>query len=167
MIDPTDLPAPAGFGFPFTDYPGNTAAITVGIAGQARYRRCIEGGTISKVGFHVAVTSGFVSVAVFRNTGAGRAGKPGALLAASAAVACPGVGYGEVALGATVTVKAGDWLAISVDNTTATFTGITGATASALFNGMAYSKVTEHPIVTDTPAVVTEANRLINLIGIA
>lgn len=100
---------------------------TVGSSNRCHYSRVIAGsGTISKVGVFVGTSSGNVAVAVYNNNGSlGPSARPGTRVATSGSVACPtGTAYGQIALGASVYVEPGMWLAITADNTTATFYGI-------------------------------------------
>jgi hypothetical protein len=67
---------PQGFGIPATVDVGairSTDNAGVGTANQAIYMRVREGGTISKIGVSIAVSSGNFSVAVYRNSGVGAA----------------------------------------------------------------------------------------------
>lgn len=84
----------------------------------------------TKVGFVVGTPSGNVSVGVYRNSGVGTAAVPsGAPVASTGSVACPGGGYAELTLNTAVDVIPGDWLALSVDNATASFFVLTTNTA--------------------------------------
>lgn len=143
-----------GFGFPFTVDPAtlrgsDTATLT---ANRAVYMRVRDGGVISKVGLAVATSSGNVSVAVYGNTGTGRAAVPGTLKAASGPVACPAAGYAEIALGSTVTVNPGDWIAICPDNATAAFrSGLSGLLTNNLGLGREFVRDNSFPLAGDNP----------------
>lgn len=118
-------------------------------ANRCLFTRVTQGGTISKIGVEIGTASGNISAAVYANTGTGRAAAPtGAPLATSGAVACPASGYAEVALGASVAVAAGDWLALTVDNATVTFLRHGHPAGTALLNGWAYRQDTAHPAPT-------------------
>src|SRR5690606_10790865 len=91
------------------------AAQSVQSASRCVFMRYITGGTITKVALHVGVASGNISVAVFADDGTG--GAPGTRKGTSGAVSCPSAGYAEVSLGGSVDVNAGDYLALSCDNT--------------------------------------------------
>lgn len=147
-------PDPLGLGFVLTlPCLSPAAAGAWPVANAARYSKVISSGVITKVGLHVGTASGNISVAVYRNSGAGRLARPtGSPVATSGAVACPAAGYAEVPLGATVTVADGDWLALSCDNVTATFMA-SGGSASALLAGLGWGKNGNHPLVA-APAFV-------------
>lgn len=99
----------------------------------------------AKIAIHVGTASGNVSVGVYEGT-AGRS-DPGAQLATSGAVACPASGYAEIALGGAVDMTSLRWLALSVDNTTATFGRISGGvTDTPLRKGFSARKTTNHPL---------------------
>lgn len=148
----------SAFGFPFTVDPGivrSTDALALPGSNQAVYARVRDAGPISKVGLEVGTASGNISVGVYRNTGKGRNAKPGARLATTGAIACPAAGYQEVTLDKAVWVYAGDWLAISADNATATFRALLAtAAASNLGKGRQYSQITAHPL----PAAANVSN---------
>lgn len=137
---------PYGWGIVLVGDPriGGGNAVFTG-ANRGMYARVVSGGSISKVALEVAVSSGNISVAAYQNSGTGRSSVPGTRLATSGAVACPGTGYQEVSLGATITVAAGDWLFLSCDNTTASFNRWSNASGSALNNGMTFRQDSAHP----------------------
>lgn len=114
---------PLNLGFPFTVDPLMAAVSTgVGSANRTYYHRVIGGGSVSKLGLYVATASGNICASVYANSGTGRAAAPGARLATTGSIACPAVGYQELALGTTITVTSGDfWFALSADNATAAF----------------------------------------------
>jgi lysophospholipase L1-like esterase len=134
------------FGFPHTIDPrtvsGNRA---VDAANKCVFGRVREGGKVSKIGLFVGAASGAISVAVYRNTGVGRGAAPGERVATSGAVACPAVGYAEVALDSAVWVRPGDWIALSVDNVTATFANASSLGGYALPLGIGTAQATAHP----------------------
>lgn len=155
------------FGFPFTCDPraGGGAAVWPA-ANRGVYARVQGAGPITAIGFEVGTASGNISVAVYRNTGAGRAGAPGTRLATSGAVACPASGFRTVALGVTVDVVEGDWFFLSCDNTTASFARQLAASGSALVAGMVAYEVGAHPAPT-TPAGLSQTSYTPLLVGVA
>lgn len=136
------------FGFPFThdpEYLRNDANSVVS-ANRGIYQRVIGGGTITKIGLSVGTQSGNISVAVYRNSGVGRSAVPGTRAVTTGAIACPGTGYQEVALGSSVDVNPGDWFFLSADNTTATFGALLNAPGdNNLGKGRAYRQDAAHP----------------------
>lgn len=149
-------------GFP-AGLSGNAA--TWETANGIAFARVDVGGRISKVGMHVDVSSGNISVAVFRGSGAGSEHVPTTRVATSGEVACPASGYQEVLLGATVDVEPGDFLALSCDNTTASFRSLSGFT-SPLFAGSYYKRGTAHPAPATAGSVAAGATRMPMLVGI-
>ena len=133
-------------------------------ANDASYARVLVGGSISNIGFHVSVSSGNVSVAVYRNSGSGRSAVPGTRLATSGAVACPGTGFQTISLGSTVAVQRGDWIALSCDNTTAAFTMVSNID-SDLYLGFSYRQSTSHPLPSTPASLVASTSRQPILIG--
>jgi lysophospholipase L1-like esterase len=142
---------------------GTTAAWLT--ANDGRWARALGGGVISKVGINVGTASGNISVAVYRNSGTGKSAVPAARAATSGAVACPSAGYQEVTLTAPVTVRRGDWLFLSCDNTTATF-GMASYGDSGLFNGLAAKAASSHPAPSTAPTVTASTSRWPLLVGI-
>lgn len=147
----TDLAAkavktdPLGLGLIYGIDPRIGTLGTFASANRCLYTRVLAGGTITKIGIEVGVSSGNISVAAYSNSGSGRSAVPGARLGTSGAVACPANGYQEVSLGGSVVVAAGDWLALSCDNTTASFLRFASGTGTAIQNGLAYRQDTAHP----------------------
>ena len=160
----------AGLGFPFTVDPGlvrSGDSLSVGSANQAIYARVLHGGTVSKIGLQVTATSGNVSVAVYRNAGVGRGAVPGAQLATSGSVACPAVGYAEIALGSSVTLSPGDWIAVSADNATAAFQSLLSTAGdSGLGLGRQYRQATAHPLPATPSSLVATRGQTHCLIGV-
>jgi hypothetical protein len=111
------------------------------------YQRVIGSGTISKIGLWIKVSSGNISVAVYSNSGTGSAAVPTTRQATSGAVSCPASGYAEISLGASVAVNDGDWIAISVDNVTATFASplTDGGALNDFGKGVQYAQASAHP----------------------
>ena len=112
---------PMNYGYA-CNYPPMLATLAIGLtANRAFYVRLMTGGVISKVRINVVASAGNVSVAAYQNSGTGTSAVPGTRLATSGSVACPSIGIADVSLGATITVRPGDWLAISASSASATF----------------------------------------------
>lgn len=134
-------------------------------ANRGIFLRTMNGGTITKVGFEVGTASGNISVAAYANTGTGLAAAPtGAPLSTSGAVACPATGLAQVALAAAVTIGPGDWLFLSCDNATATFSRCTPSTG-AFNGGTAARQDSAHPA--PTVGTLAATSYIPMLIGIA
>lgn len=136
---------------------GNTTT-----ANRAHYMRMAEAGTITKVAIIVQIQSGNISVGVYRNSGSGASAVPAARVATSGAVACPATGYQEVSLSGSIAVNKGDWLALSVDNTTAAFIGIAPAQILKPFH---YSQDTAHPL--PSSATPSPVGKTFHIMGVA
>jgi hypothetical protein len=184
IIESTGISLPAGqtvkvggvnlggpYGFTYTvdpSYVRSGDSLAVAGASQGIYLRVPFGASITKVGLQVAVSSGNVSVAAYSNTGTGRASQPGTRLATSGAVACPGVGYAEISLGGTAVLNPGDWLAISIDNTTAKIQSLlAAATPSNLGQGRQYAQTGAHPLPATPSGLTAQVGFTFVLIGIA
>jgi hypothetical protein len=139
--------------------------VSIGAPNRCIYVRAHTGAIITKIGVSVTVASGNVSVAAYANTGVGRAATPGTQLATSGAVACPAAGYREIALPNAVRVNAGDWLGLSVDNTTASFAAGSGPGANDIQLGVCLYQDTAHPAPA-TPASLSSGMRSLCLIGV-
>jgi len=125
---------------------GINSTSPLGAANRCIFSRVITGGIeISKIGLEIGVSAGNISVAVYANTGVGRAAKPITRVATSGAVAAPATGYAEVILDAPVTVYPGDWLALSFDDATLSVNKVSNATGSALNSGFTYRQDSAHP----------------------
>lgn len=97
------------------------SSTSFGVSNQNAYFRILGSGSwnISSIGFIVVTSAGNVSVAAYADNGSDA---PGVLLKASAVFPCPAAGFGaSIALGSTVTVNGGGWLAISWSTSTAKF----------------------------------------------
>lgn len=95
---------------------------------------------------YVGTSSGNISVAVFANNGSATlAARPsGNRKATSGAVACPaGNDFTFVPFLASTDIAIGDWLALSCDNTTATFLRSSPGGVKGL--GVCYREATGHP----------------------
>ena len=151
----------------------NFGATTTAFANGTRWYRLPNDsgfGFISKIALEIVTSSGNIGVAVYANTGTGRAAKPtGIPLATSGMVACPAAGYAELTLGATVFVKPGDWFAYSPDNATVTVRAFSAApTVTALANGFQWAESGSNlpsPIV--PAALASMIGRMPVLIGTA
>lgn len=158
---------------PQLGFPSNLKMFSIGVAAVALandcfYTRVMGGGFITKVGLKVAVSSGNISVAAYQSAPnlLGRLAVPGPQIASSGAVACPGVGYAEVALGSRVPVRSGDWLALSVDNATASFLDV-DSDPSSLMLGFVRKQNPAHPAPAAPASLVNPtANNVPILIGV-
>jgi hypothetical protein len=139
-------------------------ALTWGGANEARYARAIGRGTISRLRIHVTVQSGNISLAVYSPAGTGLGAIPGVRKATTGAIACPGTGAQDIAIGP-VLVEPGDFLAMSCDNTTASFLSAGAFGASALFAGQLYVEAGAHPLPA-TPNPVAHNQKHPMLVGV-
>lgn len=90
----------------------------------------------------VGTASGNISVAVYASSGIGDAAVPTDRKATTGAIACPAAGLAVVTLTTAVDVDPGDFMAISADNTVATF----GRSASGITaQGVCWRMDTAHP----------------------
>ncbi|OZD48661.1 hypothetical protein CH252_19230 [Rhodococcus sp. 06-1477-1B] len=144
-----------------------TTSANTGSTDRLNYYRVPAGGQISKIGLEVLASAGNVVVAAYRNVGVGRDSTPGMLLGSSGVVACPAVGYAEVALTNGVELLPGDWLAIGQTDAGASFRGFyNNAIVSNFYKGRAAYQSSAIP----APAVPTPVfglNRVILLVGVA
>jgi hypothetical protein len=158
------------FGFPFTVDPGairGTDSLPLPAANNSVYQRVREGGTITKVGMQVAVSSGNISVAVYRNSGTARSAVPGTRLATTGAIACPSAGYAEVTLDASATLYAGDWISLSADNGTATFrTLLANVFDSNLGLGRQLRQASAHPAPSTPASLIGTIGNTFVLVGV-
>lgn len=159
----------SAFGFPFTVDPGavryqdNMAVQAVNTGHFARVR---DAGRISKIGVGIATQGGNISVAVYRNSGTGRNSAPGTRLATSGSIVCPAAGWVEIALDKALWVHRGDWLAISADNTTATFRTLLAIGAdSDMGKGRQCRQATAHPLPATASGLVATAGYTFVLVG--
>lgn len=140
---------PFGWGLVMTETAlGGTPSTRVwDTANRAYFWRLIGAATITKIGVRVGVSSGNISLAVYRNTGVGRAAAPGTQLATTGAIACPPAGVDtNVPLGSTVVLQPGDWVGMSCDNTTASFYGQSvGILVSSAYAGRGGYQSAAHP----------------------
>ena len=105
-------------------FPGVLQIFTNPGSNTGCYSKLISGGyPFSHLSINVGTSAGSISVAVYHNSGAGMSAAPtgGLQSPTPAAIACPAAGLAAVSLGGSVTPNLGDWVALSVDNATATF----------------------------------------------
>jgi hypothetical protein len=97
--------------------PAHPAASLTSVASVPRYVRVTVGqiAAATHIGFLVVTSSGNVAVAVYRDNGSDA---PGTLVHASGSTANPGTGQQTIAIGTTVSIGPGDWLAYAQDNAT-------------------------------------------------
>lgn len=118
----------------------------LGAINDCHYLRVTAGVTPAATGIrvHIGTSSGNIAVAVYADNGAGA---PGTRLAASGSVASPGTGPRTIALGSTLDVYPGMWIALAADNTTVTFgyAGNPGASSSAMGTGFSSIQTTAFP----------------------
>lgn len=161
--------SPTGYGFPFTFHPLFARGTDTNpfAANDAYYYRVSNEGTVSKIGLEITASSGNISVAVYANGKFGRDSVPAVRLATSGAIACPTIGYVEIALDATVKVNDGDWLALSADNVTATFRAfLTGSVPNTLGQGLLYSQATAHPLPAVPSALTARVGKGVLMVGV-
>lgn len=151
---------------------GSSAAYAPVAASQTRYMRLLTGGVpMSKVAVDVGVQSGNIAVAVYRNSGVGKAARPtGGRLATSGSVACPAVGYQEIDLGATIVPQPGDWVAIATDNATVTLLASSSTTVSSRMarggSGMGTENVYPPPVTPNIGAWLAGAVYYLRGVGV-
>jgi hypothetical protein len=134
---------PTGIFIPRTADPRSSlAAAALSGANVTYWGRVVGGGTVTKLGIQVGAQSGNICVAVYANSGFGINAIPGVRLATSGSVACPAIGYAEVALDVSVEVLSGQhWFALAADNVVATFYAPSGSIGiTSLAKGFGMSK---------------------------
>jgi hypothetical protein len=160
----------AGVPFPlsFTAF-SNLSLQTFGAANRCFYVVNVGASrTITKIAIQVGVSSGNISVAVYSpNVVDPAIAVPSTRKVTSGAIACPATGYQEIAIASTL-VNNGDFLALSCDNTTATFLGfVTGATSTNMWRGIGGLQETAHPAPTTPGTIDYNLNRAPVLKGVA
>lgn len=115
---------------------------------------------VSSIVIYVGTSSGNISVAVYGNNDSeGTAARPsGARKATSGAIACPtGSAFTAVSITPTISIAAGDWIAISADNTTATF-----ARSALTFSGggISYVENSAHPAPASVGSLIAAGSAL-------
>ena len=161
------------FGFVYTIDPRMIAssAANVGAANRAIYMRVtgcnVAGVSITKVGFQVGTSSGNVDVGVFANSGSGRSAVAGSRTRNAGSTACPAGGYAEVSLSASATVNPGDWLALAIDNQTATLGNCTFGHVSNIQSGLWGWEASAFTLPsTATPSIASGPARALILVGV-
>lgn len=162
---PSGTTDPLDFGFPWTYEPHDTQTTTSGSSNnRANYMRSKGGGTITKIGLLVGTSSGNIDVGVYASTTMAPSTRKGS----SGSTPCPASGWAEVALGSSVDVVVGDWLALSIDNVTATFRApqSSSATNFDIWRGFVAFQNSGFPLpATATPTAGSA--RAFNLRGVA
>lgn len=161
----------SAFGFPHTPaapFARDTDNRALAAANGAVYIRVRDAGRISKIAYRVLTQGGNMSLAVYRNSGKGRAAVPGTQLATTGSFAVPVPGYYEAALGGSVNVHAGDWLAISCSSATATFNSLlAGGVDNNVGLGMKLRQAAAHPLPATPSGLVAVQGYDFVLIGVA
>jgi hypothetical protein len=145
----TATPPASGIGIPYTfpAFSGGTSASTLGLANRGVYQRllAVPAGGVTLTGFVVAIgtSSGNICVATYAGTGTGTGSRPGARTATTGSIACPAAGSSFVAL--PVTVAPGDWVLLSADNNTATFTRFGSNADNILLTGLCHREDVAFP----------------------
>lgn len=154
------------FGTPWTTDPRDYHAVTTipDGANRAVYVRVPWSGTITKLAIIVGTASGNISLGVYANSGLGSSAAPAARKGTTGAVACPAAGFREVALGGSVAVVAGDWFALSADNTTATFYRALGA-GGPFLPWLCGKQASAHPVPSPAGAITADDRPFI-IVGI-
>jgi hypothetical protein len=160
-VHPLNDPLQIGVAVDF--FPGTlTQNASVFTANFGCYMKLISGGyAISNLNIFVGASSGNISVAAYTNSGTGMSAAPtGGRLATSGAIACPAGGSAAVSLGSTVTPNLGDWVALSADNTTATFTRVqnSATTGSLLLPGFGSRQASAHPLPSTPSSLASDAS---------
>jgi hypothetical protein len=140
---------------------GAGVAVAMAATNNAIFERIELGerAVISKIGLIVGTASGNISVGVYSNNGSpGTNAAPATRKATSGAVACPAAGYQEIALTTAVALEDGDWLALSADNTTATFRAMAATQALAAAKGLSGLQATAHPLPATAVATFGSVN---------
>jgi hypothetical protein len=141
--------------------PAAAGALT---ANSATYNRVTKGNVpnATKIGIIVGVQSGNIMVGVYRNSGSGPSSLPSAQVAATSSVACPAPGYQELALGGSYSIGEGDWLALAVDNATASFARVA---ANGINNSPWVVRSSTFTLPAPTTAA-TQSNQMISMFAV-
>jgi len=157
--DHTHAPSGGGgsFGFPYTYRADTAQSGSTGIPSGANYGcfiRMIDGGPITYLWYQVTTASGNICLGLYASAGTGRQAVPGARYVTTGSIACPAGGQIQTTV-AGVTVAPGDWIALSADNTTATFL-MTNNTAqnNSLAKGINYYQAAVFPLPATAAASV-------------
>lgn len=131
--------------------PSVATSFTVSAAANRAYMmRVKQSGYITKIGFEVGVASGNIDVGVYRSSPGenGLSARPLTRVASSGSVALSATGYVEVPLTTPITVQPGDWLAVALDNTTATLRATSAShVADPLMTGLVQYKNSAFPLL--------------------
>jgi len=142
---------------------------TSGATNRAYMFRVMESGTITKIGVEVGTASGNIDVGVYRNsaTDIGLNARPLTRVASSGSTPVT-AGYMEITLSSQVTVQPGDWLAVALDNTTATLRATRpDHVADPLMKGLVQYKNTSFPLLSSFGSAGTTDSCVYVLIGVA
>lgn len=132
-------------------------------ANQARYLMALNSGVVRRIGIHVQESVGNICVGVYRGKNSGPNRTPDKLLV-SVTVPCPPREYQIINLPSPVTVRAGDFLALSTDNATASFIGFSGS-ATPLISGSFRASTDSFPLK-DNPTTSPGGYRIPGIIGL-
>lgn len=161
---------PFGFAGNTFDILDSTVGSVQAGANEAIYYRVTRGGQVlaTKIAIRVLAQAGNISVGVYSSSGSGRSAVPGVLKATSGAVACPAVGYAEVALVTPTTVSQGDWLAWSADGVVAQLNGFnTGGATNNISQGLgARSTAVAHPLQNPAANLNVLEGRIVYMLAI-
>lgn len=147
----------------------NHTLLGLGLSNRCFYVRNIGASmTITKIGLHIGVSSGNISVGIYSPTAVDPSiALPGVRKVTSGAVACPAAGFQTVTIASTV-CNNGDFLALSCDNATATFLAFTtGINSSNIFLGFGGYQESGHPLPTTPGSIDPNLNRAPVLKGLA
>ena len=139
---------PFGAGLVATADPrGGWATATWPAANLAIYSRNLQGGNTAVTGFigFTGTSSGNYDIGVYASSGAGRSAVPASRRASSGSVPMPAAGLTTFALGSTVSVPYGDWIALAIDNTTANI-GRYNPPQQGLGNGFIFQQTSAFPL---------------------
>lgn len=140
----------------------NTLALT---ANRGYFNRAVGYRSITKIGMEITNQAGNIDVGVY--AGASGYNVPAARRASSGATACPAAAYAEVSLTTTAVMQAGDYLAVAVDGTPATFiVSSTSQTNSNIGKGMIYIASNNYVLPDPASSPVAARGATINLLGV-
>lgn len=165
-----DNTAPFGVDMPSTIVPGSRVEnSTWQTINMCKYMRNTAKGTISKIATSITSPSGNISVGVYSNTGLQINAKPLTQKATSGAIACPAAGMiQEISLGATITIEAGEWFAMSCDNIDTSMPMVTGGGDIPILSAYAWRQSSAHPLpVNAAGGIIATGLKLPVLVGIA
>jgi hypothetical protein len=157
------------FGFPFTIDPVIGSEFVVASANMGRFARVHGNGSVSSLKFRVGTQSGNISVAVYSNSGTGRAALPGTRQRTSGSVACPAAGNASVSVGTALLVTDSDfWFAISVSSATATIAYAYNPSRmfTLLAHGFSCEGSSKHPLPDPAGTMATSGGKHVNQLPI-